>query len=154
MSVSYVSVSPQKLQDVFHEDQQHVQAHEGTILTLLQSSLKLYNVTKVKIRTKTIFLFHRLYMRISAPISASTEDAKRNTRTARLVKRIFSNDFNRGFLEFFCMYGIQHCFICRPSDFTVSEYPKKFKSWHDSYLGLYLSFHIQQSPIHFVRQSL
>jgi hypothetical protein len=42
-----------------------------------------------------------LYMRISAPISASTEDAKRNTRTARLVKRIFSNYFNRGFFGFF-----------------------------------------------------
>ncbi len=36
-------------------------------------------------------------------------------------------DFLRGkikgdFLEyFFFMYGIQHCFICRPSDFTASK---------------------------------
>jgi hypothetical protein len=66
------------------------------VFTVLKCFVKLYNITKVKIKAKT-FLFHRLYMRISAPISASTEDAKRNTRTARLVKRIFSNDFNRGF---------------------------------------------------------
>jgi len=26
-----------------------------------------------------------------------------------------------GFFVFFLMYVIQHCFICRPSDFTVSE---------------------------------
>ncbi len=26
-----------------------------------------------------------------------------------------------GFLDFFCMYFIQHCFIRRPSDFTVSD---------------------------------
>ncbi len=31
MPVSYVSVSPQKLQDVFYKDQQHVQAHEGIL---------------------------------------------------------------------------------------------------------------------------
>ncbi len=35
MPVSSVSVSPQKLQDVFHEDQQHVQAHEGIYVTLV-----------------------------------------------------------------------------------------------------------------------
>ncbi len=29
------SVPPQKLQDVFHEDQQHVQAHEGIYVTLM-----------------------------------------------------------------------------------------------------------------------
>jgi hypothetical protein len=28
---------------------------------------------------------------------------------------------NRGVLGFFSMYCIQHCFICRPSDSTVSE---------------------------------
>ncbi len=27
----------------------------------------------------------------------------------------------RGFFRFFSMYCIQHCFICRPSDTTVSE---------------------------------
>jgi hypothetical protein len=26
-----------------------------------------------------------------------------------------------GFLDFVSMYCIQHCFICRPSDFSVSE---------------------------------
>jgi hypothetical protein len=26
-----------------------------------------------------------------------------------------------GFLDFFPMYCVQHCFICRPSDSTVSE---------------------------------
>ncbi len=31
-------------------------------------------------------------------------------------------NFSRGiFLVFFCMYFIQHCFICRPSDSTVSD---------------------------------
>jgi hypothetical protein len=63
--------------------------------------VKSHNVTKVKIGAKSIFFVYRLYMRISAPISASTGDAKRNTRTARLVKRIFSNDFDRGFFGLF-----------------------------------------------------
>jgi hypothetical protein len=28
---------------------------------------------------------------------------------------------NRGIFDFFSVYCIQHCFICRPSDSTVSE---------------------------------
>jgi hypothetical protein len=37
------------------------------------------------------------------------------------VKILLFNKLTRGFLGFFSMYCIQHCFICRLSDSTVSE---------------------------------
>ncbi len=40
------------------------------------------------------------------------------------IREIDYKIFNRGIFGIFfssCLYYIQHCFICRPSDFTVSE---------------------------------
>jgi hypothetical protein len=37
----------------------------------------------------------------------------------KIQRQIFNN--TGGFFDFFSMYYIQHCFICRPSVSTVSE---------------------------------
>ncbi len=55
-------------------------------------------------------------------------------------KEYFQMILTEDFLDFFSMYRIQHCFICRPSDSTVSEDVKKLKCWYDSYLGLIYPF--------------
>jgi hypothetical protein len=48
---------------------------------------------------------------LESPVSVSSESA------------FYSNSFKGDFLYFFLQYFIQHCFIGRPSDSTVSEDP-------------------------------
>jgi hypothetical protein len=43
-------------------------------------------------------------------------DTKQLYSTARSYKWDYGENI---FLFFFCLYNIQHCFICRPSDSTV-----------------------------------
>jgi hypothetical protein len=40
---------------------------------------------------------------------------------SRLLHGICTLDLNRGIFWNFVVFFIQHCFICRPSDFTVSD---------------------------------